>query len=95
MFSFKSLTRSKTVILALLSFLLAFLEVAGWQSSMRYQTSVHRFLSKIGMLSGPMCIVAGLALWAVFFLVFYLILYYYNQLNAAQTVIYFHIPSLS
>ncbi len=86
MFSFKSLTRSKTVILALLSFLLAFLEVAGWQSSMRYQTSVHRFLSKIGMLNGPMCIVAGLALWAVFFLVFYLLFGLFDKVGADRAV---------
>ncbi len=62
----------KAIVIGCLSLLLAFLQIAGWQLSMSYGSSVHTsdFLQKIGVLEPWQCIVFGVLIFAFFFVAF-------------------------
>jgi len=49
-----------------LALLLTFLQVSGWQRSMKYGTSVHSslFFQKIGVLETWQCILVGAVEWS-------------------------------
>ncbi len=66
------LTKRQTVVIGILSLILSFLEVAGWQLSMDYGSSVHTsaLFQKIGVLNAWQCVLFGVLSFVVFFLVF-------------------------
>ncbi len=67
------LEKRKFVIVGILSLLLTFLQVAGWQISMDYGSSVHQsaFFQNIGVLEPWQCIIWGIIEFIAFFIFFY------------------------
>ncbi len=65
----------KLAVSAILSLLITFMQVAGWQISMDYGSSVHRsaFFQRIGVLEVWQCILWGLTEWLLLSALFYLL----------------------
>ncbi len=69
----KSLDKRKALTVGILSILLTFIQVAGWQISMDYGSSVHQsaFFQKIGILSTGQCLLWGSIEFVLLFALFY------------------------
>lgn len=80
------LEKRKAVIIGILSLLLTFLQIAGWQISMDYGSSVHQsdFFQKIGPLEPWQCIVWGILEFTFFCLFFYFL---FSKLEKRQNVV--------
>ncbi len=62
----------KVGLVGVIAFMLALMQVSGWQRSMKYGTSVHSGLfQKIGILEGWQCVLAGGLAWAVYGILLY------------------------
>lgn len=57
--------KRKVFLVAVLALLLTFMQIAGWQRSMKYGTSMHTFawFQKIGMLKSWQCVCVGWIEW--------------------------------
>ncbi len=69
----EKIDRRKLYIVSALSLLFTLMQIAGWQISMKYGTSVHtsEFLSGIGMLSLVQCFLVGLTEFLLWDIVLY------------------------
>lgn len=85
----KSLQKKrKFYIPGILSALLTFIQVAGWQISMDYGSSVHQsaFFQNIGMLSKTQCLLWGSIEFLMLFFCFYLLFQKLQQHTVPETV---------
>ena len=57
--------KRKLAVSSILSFILTFLQIAGWQLSMNYGSSMHRsvLLQRIGVLKVWQCLLWGILEW--------------------------------
>lgn len=69
----KMLEKRKVIVSTVLSLVITFLHVAGWQISMDYGSSVHQseFFQNIGVLETWQCLVWGMIEWVVLNVLFY------------------------
>lgn len=67
--------KRNAITVGILSLLLTFMQIAGWQLSMDYGSSVHQstFFQNIGVLSTSQCIIWGIIEFAIFFTLLYLL----------------------
>ncbi len=67
------LDRKKVLLVGLASLLLTFLQVEGWQRSMKYGTSMHTLpiFQKIGVLDGWQCVLWGVIEWVLISMILY------------------------
>lgn len=73
--SVKKINGRRAVVTVILALLITFMQVAGWQISMDYGSSVHRsaFFQRIGVLEVWQCILWGLTEWLLLSTLFYLL----------------------
>ena len=65
--------KRKLAVSSILSFILTFLQIAGWQLSMNYGSSMHRsvLLQRIGVLKVWQCLLWGILEWILLDVFFY------------------------
>ncbi len=80
--------KKNIIIVAILSFLLTFMQIAGWQLSMEYGSSVHQsaFFQNIGILSPLQCILWGLLEFTIFFIGLYALFSYLQKRETKLTL---------
>lgn len=78
--------KRKIIIISVLAFLFTTLQIAGYQISMYYQTTVHKsaFFQRLGVLSNIQCIIAFFCVFAILFIVLNLLFSLLEKMKSAS-----------